>query len=233
MSTRMNTNSMRRGSAWLLAGLLVLFAPAVALAQGVAHLVLYEVVESPPPRPASVDLEGLPGAFVPGPDGSVTRLAQATLTGPVVSANGSLASWFDGQVDAHAQSRVDLASGVGPINGIFAVDLPGGGAVPGKLSGMLNLSLILTKQAPLAFVFDGTWNTLGKSSVGGTFSGVAQVPMDCGLLADLLAGVVPPVASGTFCYLNPVTHSLELLSSQESDQNGIPLVRFLLSLSAK
>ena len=38
----------------------MLFAPAVALAQGVTQLVLSDVVESPPPRPAS---GGQPGAF--------------------------------------------------------------------------------------------------------------------------------------------------------------------------
>jgi hypothetical protein len=210
-------NSLKRRSSWLVAGLLVLLAPAVALAQGGTQLVLYEVVESPPPRPSS---GGQPGAFIPGPDGSVTRLAQATLSGPVVAASGSLDSWFGGDVQAHAQSRVTVVGGdgTGPINGVFAVDLASGGAVPGKLSGTLDLSMLLSGTAPLASV-EGTWHTLGKSSVGGMFSGVAQVPFPCG---DWL------------CYLDPdLSGSVTPLQTHEFDRNGIPLVRFLLVLTAQ
>jgi hypothetical protein len=214
-------NSLKRRSSWLVAGLLVLFAPAVALAQGGAQLVLYEVVESPPPRPSS---GGQPGAFIPGPDGSVTRLAQATLSGPVAAASGSLDSWRGGDVQAHAQSRVDLGTGVGPINGVFAVDLTGGGAVPGKLSGTLDLSMLLDPDHPIPLApVSGTWHTLGKSSVGGKFSGVAQVPVDCGLVGG---------TQGAFCYVNPDGTVAEL-QPHEFDAKGVPLVRFLLVLSAR
>ncbi|MBI2159280.1 MAG: hypothetical protein HYU25_02615 [Candidatus Rokubacteria bacterium] len=204
----------------LLAGALLALVPASALAQGGAQLVLYEVIESPPPSPAT---GGQPGAFIPGPDGSVTRLAQATLTGPVKAAGGSLDSWSGGEVDAYAQSRVDLATGVGPISGSFTVDLASGGAVSGKLDGILDLHYLLQNLAPLAPV-SGTWNTLGKSSVGGTFSGVAQVPIECSKLGG---------PEGYFCYLKPDFSGAELLTANEFNRKGIPLVRFLLGLSAQ
>ncbi len=221
--TTMFNNAKRR--AWalplLLAGALLALAPASALAQGVAQIVLYEMIESPPPRPAT---SGNVGAFVPSPlDGILTRLAQATLSGPVVGAGGSLGTWVGGEVDAHAQSRVDLATGVGPISGVFTVDLASGDAVSAKLNGLLDLSWLLAGTAPLAPV-GGSWNTLGKSSAGGTFTGVAQVPIDCGVLGG---------AAGKFCYLNPDFSGPEELSSNEFNRKGMPLVRFILFLSAQ
>lgn len=213
--------------ALLLAGLVLALAPATALAQGSgsAYLVLYEVMESPPPRPST---GGRPGAFVPGPDGSVTRLAQATLAGPVVAAAGSLADWLDGEVQAHAQSRVSLATRQGPLNGAFTVDTMGlNGAIPGKLSGILDLSMLLspTSPVPLAPTW-GSWRTLGQPSsrLGGTFSGVAQVPVDCGMLpGDNPAGMA--------CYLNPSTGLGEQLAPDEF-KDGVPLVRFVIELTA-
>lgn len=213
-----STISGRRGTAWLLAGLLVLFTPAVALAQsGKAFIVLYEVLESPPPRPSTGPNVG---AFVPNPlAGTLTRLAQATLSGTGVQAEGSISDWVGAAIEAHAQSRVELVGTFqGPISGVFNVDLAGG-AVSGELNGTLDLSMLLA-GTPLAPVTGGQWSTLGKTKLAGVFEGVAQVPVDCGVLS----GGLP---SGTFCYLNPQP---EVLKAHEFNRDGIPLVRFLLEL---
>lgn len=216
-----STISGRRGAAWLLAGLLVLFAPAVALAQsgGEALIVLYEVLESPPPRPST----GGVGAFVPNPlAGTLTRLAQATLSGTVHPA-GSIANWAGAAIEAHAQSRVDLGTGQGPISGVFNVDLAGG-AVSGELNGTLDLRMLLAVEPiPLAPVTKGQWNTLGKTKLAGVFEGVAQVPVPCSALGS---------PANNFCYLTPDGSGVEELQAHEFNRDGIPLVRFLLQLVA-
>jgi len=83
--------------------------------------------------------------------------------------------------------------------------------------------MLLNGRAPLAPV-GGVWSTLGKSSVGGTFTGVAQVPIDCGALGG---------PAGYFCYLKPDLSGAEALQPHEFNRKGIPLVRFLLGLSAQ
>lgn len=217
-----STISGRRGTAWLLAGLLVLFTPAVALAQsGGAFIVLYEVLESPPPRPST---GGNVGAFVPNPlAGTLTRLAQATLSGTGVQAEGSISDWVGAAIEAHAQSRVDLRTGQGPLSGVFNVDLAGG-AVSGELNGTLDLSMLLAlKPIPLAPVTEGQWNTLGKTKLAGVFEGVAQVPVPCSALGS---------PANNFCYLTPDGSGVEELQAHEFNRDGIPLVRFKLQLVA-
>ena len=204
----------------LLVGLLLALSPAIALAQGFAQAVLYEVLESPPARPST---GGAVGAFVPDPvDGTLTRLAQATEAGPVVFGTGSLVSWQNSGVVIHAQSRVDLTTGSGPVSGSFTVDTAGG-TISGKLSGTLDLSPVLSNTAPLAPTW-GTWGTLGKRSsrLGGTFQGVAQIPVDCGLLGG---------PAGYFCYLKPDLSGADLLQPNEF-KDGVPLVRFLIGFTA-
>lgn len=201
----------------LLAGVLLALTPGAALADGgSARVVLYEVIESPPPRPAS---GGMPGAFIPGPDGSVTRLAQATLTGPVTEADGSMESWRGGKIGGHVQSQVNLTTGTGPISGFFTVDKVSGSLTAANLSGTIDLSGLLstTNPIPLAPV-SASWGTLGPppSFLSGTFQGVAQVPFQCGTTA---------------CYLNP-DGTITPLQPHEFNRDGVPLVRFVLRMQA-
>lgn len=185
------------------AGLLLTLSPAAVLAQGSATLVLYEWIESPPLRPIT---GGLPGIFIPGPDGSMTRLAQAALSGTATTATDPLAKWVGANIGAHAQSQVDLTTGSGPISGVFTVLR----VTAGNVSGTIDLSGLLTGASPNAPV-EGVWGTVGRSALSGSFSGLAQVPIQCG---------------DTACYLNPDWTTEPAVFNSA----GIPLVRFVLTV---
>ena len=191
----------------LLVAVLLALAPTTALAQGFAQGVFYETREKVRVKSTST---------------TSTRVAKAMEVGSVVSAGGTLASWLGAEVDIRAQSRVDLATGVGPIAGGFKVDTVGGkGVIPGEISGTLDLSLILADAAPLAPA-EGTWQTHGKASLGGTYAGVAQVPVPCSVLG---------VPVDAFCYLHPDGLGVDLVQASEF-QDGAPLVRFLIGFTA-
>lgn len=202
---------MRKHNRWLrwyvagvAAGLFLALTPTIALAQGSARLVLFEVIESPPPRPAT---GGVPGAFIPGPDGSLTRLAQATLSGTATEASGSLGNWLNASIGAYAQSQVNLDTRTGPLDGFFTVLH----VTAGSFSGTIDMTGLLTGTGPNAQV-QGVWATRGSSSLTGSFSGLAQVPIMCGDSA---------------CYVNPDgTTELAVIN-----RFGIALVRFVLDLS--
>ena len=191
----------------LLAAVLLALAPTTALAQGFAQGVFYETREKVRVKSTST---------------TSTRVAKAMEVGSVVYAEGTLADWFGAEVEIRAQSRVDLLTGMGPIDGGFKVHAVGGkGVIPGKISGTLDLSLILADVAPLAPAV-GTWQTHGKGALEGTFSGVAQVPVDCAVLGG---------PAGFFCYLRPDFSGADLLDASEF-QDGVPLVRFLIGFTA-
>jgi hypothetical protein len=206
--------------AGLVAGVLLALSPAAAWAQvtasGTAHATLYEVMEAPPPRPST---GGLAGVFIPGPGGSVTRLAQATESGTVGAADGSLAAWSDGQMEAQAQSRVDLFTGSGPFAAIFSIDGQANGKTVGKAKGTLNLSPMLdpVNPLPLAFLL-ATWSTLGAPSTrqSGSVEGVVYLPFACG---------------GTACYLGLDGLPTPLAPNEFKD--GVPLVKFVLDYAAQ
>lgn len=200
----------------LLVAVLLAVAPTTALAQTpVAGGILLEVLESPPPH-AAPGGPTMPGTFPPGIRG---RLAQATLV-------GSLAGipLLTGEFELHAQSRVPFNPttgwGVGTISGVGTIDSDADGVLVAKLDGSLDFRLF-NQEVPLAPT-GGTWKTLGKVRMSGTFAGVALVPFPC----EFGFG---------FCYLtldafgNP-TGGVTPLAASEFNKHGVPVAKFLFTL---
>ncbi|HVR72576.1 MAG TPA: hypothetical protein VMT87_17205 [Vicinamibacteria bacterium] len=204
----------KTGSLFLTA-LLSVVAPTVVSAEGSATATLYEVMEAAPPRPST---DGMAGVFIPGPGGSITRLAQATLSGSCnESAAGALVGWANAAMEAHAQSRINMFTGSGPFSAGFTLDGTANGSTPGKASGTLDMSAMLDPSNPLPWAFvSATWRTLGDPStrLSGPVAGLAYVPIAC------------PHDGAKACYLDRDWSVTELGAQEYKD--GIPLVKFVL-----
>lgn len=210
----MKTKVSRRKVGLLVAALLLTLAPATALAQPLdsAYIVLFETRESAPVHAAPgndlVPFPRLPGAFIPKDD-TLTRIAQATLEGQVQAVGGGLLSDWN-EVEVQGQSRIDWTSLQGSLSGVFHAETVTGRAVSGKLfNAEIDLSTLFT--AGFGTV-GGSWTTLGKNRIGGTFTGfvfaAVQIPTgtfvyfwgvdpdSCSLISDLAPAPVDKFGNG-------------------------------------
>jgi hypothetical protein len=206
----------------LAAALLLALGPASAsalacpLTGNVATAVLYETLESPPAGAAP--LGPLPGTYIVA---TGERLAEAREAGTIQGCNGL--AFMTGAFDLQGQSRVPfdpitVSFGTGSVSGVFQIDTVTGGGVAGKLldGSVLDLSTIfLTGTAPVY----GTWSTLGKNKVTGTFSGVFLMPFQI------------PGMEGWFYYYDPLTNVGPVPVQSTEFNNGVPLVKLVVTLT--
>jgi len=176
----MERNDARRlhWKAGLIAGALLALSPALATAQQAeapyATAVLYEVDESINCNPG-----GSPNAMLDpfcvqaSSHGFGTRIADATLEGTVDGPPE-----FSGSISVEATSILSQVDWTGPAHGKMLVQTASG-TVQANMAGQLDLSLVQKGSAPLAPI-NGKWHGTKGFNVGGSFSGVFQVPFACG-----------------------------------------------------
>jgi hypothetical protein len=171
----------RRQSFWkvgLGAGVLVALAPALAIAQQTqtpyATAVLYEVDETINCNPGgSPDPMVDPFCVEETAHGFGTRIADAVLEGTVEGPPE-----FSGPISVEATSILSQVDWTGPAHGRIRVETAAG-TVQANMAGQLDLSLAQTGSAPLAPI-SGKWHGTKGFNVGGTFSGVFEIPFPCG-----------------------------------------------------
>jgi len=160
---------------------LIILMPGAAVAQApqpdppYATGVLFEVDETincNPGGPANPVLD--PFCVQEASHGFGTRIADATLTGTVEGPPE-----FSGPISVEATSILSQIDWTGPAHGRMRVQTPGGALVQANMAGQLDLSLAQKGSAPLAPI-NGKWHGTKGFNVGGTFSGVFEVPFPCG-----------------------------------------------------
>jgi hypothetical protein len=202
------------------AALITLPVPAAAQT-GVAHGILYEILEAPTGEFQTNGARQMPGVFKPGPD-TFERLAQATERG-FVQGQGTL-EWMTGELIVQAQSRIPFdpetgTFGVGTAAGTFRLTSTTGQRTVADFEGLLDLSMFTSTEngcpCPLAPV-QGTWKTRGNKQTGGVFEGVFLMPFE--------------IATDVYAYYNPNSGSIEPLEAHEYDRHG-PLVKLLVGIA--
>lgn len=166
------------GKAGLVGGILLALSPAVARAQQVqtpyATGVLYEVDETINCNPGGDPNAMLdPFCVQESAHGFGTRIADATLQGSV---DGP--AEFSGPISVEATSILSQVDWTGPAHGKMLIQTASG-TVQAIMAGQLDLSLLQKGSAPLAPI-SGKWHGTKGFSVGGSFSGVFEVPFSCG-----------------------------------------------------
>lgn len=176
----MERNDTKRLSwkAGLVAGVLLALGPALATAQqpqtSYATAWLYEIDETINCNPSGSPTRVLDSFCVAeAARGFGTRIADAVLTGEV---NG--APEFAGPISVEASSILSQVDWTGPAHGRIRIETANG-LVQANMAGQLDLSLAEKGRAPLAPI-SGKWHGTKGFNVGGTFSGVFEVPFACG-----------------------------------------------------
>jgi hypothetical protein len=164
--------------AGLVAGAFLALSPALAVAQqaqqSYATAMLYEVAESINCNPGgSPDAMLDPFCVQESAHGFGTRIADATLQGAVDGAPE-----FSGPISVEATSILSQLDWTGPAHGKMLIQTVSG-TVQATMAGQLDLSLLVKGSAPLAPI-SGKWRGTKGFNVGGTFSGVFEVPFWCG-----------------------------------------------------
>ena len=160
--------------AGLVAGVLLVLGPAVAVAQQAetpyATAVLYEVDESINCNPGGSANPMLdPFCVQESSRGFGTRIADALLAGEVTGP-----AEFNGPITVEATSILSQVDWTGPAHGRMRIQTANG-TVQANMAGQLDLSLLHSGSAPLAPI-SGRWRGTRGFTVGGTFSGVFEVP---------------------------------------------------------
>jgi hypothetical protein len=101
-----------------------------------------------------------------------TRIADATLTGTI---DGPVE--FSGPISVEATSILSQVDWTGPAHGKMRIQTASG-AVQANTAGQLDLSLAQKGSAPLAPI-SGKWHGTKGFNVGGSFSGVFELPFWC------------------------------------------------------
>jgi hypothetical protein len=166
------------GKAGLVAGVLLALSPAAALAQQTeqpyATAVLFELDETINCNPgASPNPMIDPFCLQASTHGFGTRIADAMLAGTVDGPPE-----FSGPINVEASSILNQVDWTGPAHGKLLIQTAGG-TVQANMAGQLDLSLTQKGSAPLAPIA-GKWHGIKGFGVGGTFSGVFEVPFWCG-----------------------------------------------------
>jgi hypothetical protein len=168
-----------------LAGALLVLSPALAAAQQArapyATAVLYEVDET-----INCNAGGSPNPMLDpfcveqAARGFGTRIADATLKGGLDGVPGGVEGppEFHGAISVEATSILSQVDWVGPAHGRMRIETAAG-LVQANMAGQLDLSLAEKGSAPLAPI-SGKWHGTKGFNVGGTFSGVFEVPFGCG-----------------------------------------------------
>jgi len=176
----MERNDTKRssGKAGLVAGFVLALSPALAVAQQAqapyATGVLYEVNETINCNPGgSPDAMLDPFCVQESAHGFGTRIADATLQGAVDGPPE-----FSGPISVEATSILSQVDWTGPAHGKMLIQTASG-TVQATMAGQLDLSLLQKGSAPLAPI-SGKWHGTKGFSVGGSFSGVFEVPFSCG-----------------------------------------------------
>lgn len=164
-------------AAVLVGGVLLALSPVVARAQQsqvpYATGVLYEVDETINCNPGgSPDAMIDPFCVQEASNGFGTRIADATLEGTV---DGP--AEFSGPISVEATSILSQVDWTGPAHGKIRMQAANG-SVQANMAGQLDLSLLQKGLAPLAPI-NGKWHGTKGFGVGGSFSGVFQVPFWC------------------------------------------------------
>lgn len=224
----MKTKVSRRKVGLLVAGLLLVLAPAGALAQTpCAAGTALEVLESPPYH-AAPGGPTFPGAFSPGIGaqlgGLFARIAQATEVGELAGVCGGVD--LTGPVEIQAQSRIPVTGvtvggepilGSGTFSGVGRIDTSANGVVVVKLDG----TITFVPGAPIAQILGGSWSTLGKNRTTGTFDATAFVPVPLGCTLE----------NGGCFYFVPGVGLVPLDPDTEySKQHGTGLANFVITL---
>jgi len=162
----------------LLAGGLLASGPTPAVSQEAqtpyATAALYEVDETINCNPGGSANPWLdPFCVEESSRGFGTRIADAVLEGTV---EGPTA--FSGPITVEATSILSQVDWTGPAHGKMRIQTAGG-TVQANMAGQLDLSLAQKGSAPLATI-SGKWHGTRGFDVGGTFSGVFEVPFPCG-----------------------------------------------------
>ena len=176
----MERNDTKRLSwkAGLVAGVLLSLSPALAVAQQAeepyATAVLYEVDESINCNPGGSPNPMLdPFCVQESSHGFGTRIADATLQGTVDGPPE-----FSGSINVEATSILSQVDWTGPAHGKMRIETANG-TVQANMAGQLDLSLLRRGSSPLAPI-SGKWHGTKGFNVGGSFSGVFEVPFACG-----------------------------------------------------
>jgi len=165
-------------AAGLVGGVLLALGPVVAWAQQAqapyATGVLYEVDETINCNPGGEANPMLdPFCVQQSANGFGTRIADAVLEGTVDGPAD-----FSGSISVEATSILSEIDWTGPAHGRIRVQTASG-TIQGNMAGQLDLSLLRKGSAPLAPI-NGKWHGTKGFGVGGSFSGVFEVPMWCG-----------------------------------------------------
>jgi len=173
------------GKAGLLGGALLALSPALAVAQqprvAYATAVLYEVDETINCNAGDSANPMLdPFCVAQAAQGFGTRIADAMLKGGVDGVPGGVEGppEFHGGISVEATSILSQVDWVGPAHGRMRIETAAG-LVQANMAGQLDLSLAEKGSAPLAPI-SGKWHGTKGFNVGGTFSGVFEVPFVCG-----------------------------------------------------
>jgi hypothetical protein len=181
--------------AGLLGGLLLALGPVQAGAQFLevdvapptpyATAVLYEVLEDVKCNPPNPD----PLCFEETRRGFGTRIADAILKGGLDGFPGGVTGppEFSGPILVDAKSIISRVDWIGPAHGGIVVYAPAGIA-KATFAGLLDLSMLAKQGIPLAPI-RGKWHGLKGLNVGGTFTGMFEIPFPC------------DVSPTGFCYL--------------------------------
>jgi hypothetical protein len=168
--------------AGLVGGLLLALSPALAVAQQTPYAtgVLYEVREDivcNPGGPANPLVD--PMCAEAASNGFGTRIADATLIGGENGFPGGIAgpTEFSGGINVEASSILNRVDWTGPAHGKIVLQTANG-TVLANMAGQLDLSLA-GKGLPLAPI-SGKWHGIRGFDVGGSFSGVFEIPFPCG-----------------------------------------------------
>jgi len=163
--------------AGLVGGALLALSPVAARAQqsqaSYAVGVLYEVDETINCNPGGSPEAMLdPFCVQESAHGFGTRIADATLEGTVEGP-----AEFSGPISVEATSILSQVDWTGPAHGKIRVQI-GSGTAQANMAGQLDLSLLQKGLAPLAPI-NGKWHGTKGFGVGGSFSGVFEVPFWC------------------------------------------------------
>ena len=163
--------------AGLVAGALLALSPALAAAQQAQQAyavgILYEVDETINCNPSGTPDSRLDPLYVEeAGHGFGTRIADATLIGTI---DGP--AEFSGPISVEATSILSQVDWTGPAHGKMRIQTPSG-VVQANLAGQLDLSLAQQGSAPLAPI-SGKWHGTKGFNVGGSFSGVFELPFWC------------------------------------------------------
>ena len=184
---------MKRNSAtsvsWkagLVGGLLLALSPAFAVAQQAQQVpyatgVVYEIREDIACHPGgAVNPMADPMCFAAAAsDGFGTRIADAMLEGGQNGFPGGVLGppEFSGAISVEASSILSRVDWTGPAHGKIVLQTANG-TVVANMAGQLDLSLA-GKGIPPAPI-SGKWHGIKGFNVGGSFSGVFEIPFPCG-----------------------------------------------------